>query len=278
VRRIFIMNKSAFLMTVLAALTCAATSAQAQSAPTPTPAINFVQTSKIVGMKVKDSNGEMIGTIKDVVLDRETGCMAYTVISTGDSGTRLTGTTKTVPVPWSVYGLSSDPTMLTLTVDRERVYGAPAFEYSRINDYSNSTYISNVYAYFGVQPIVAARAGSKGESNPETQVSATPQPSPSSTPLPSATAIPSVTPSPPPTATPEPSASATVSPSATPKPRPSWASAATHGSAAPSATARARKTPAESSDEEEESPKGRHHREGARATPTPTPTPKKTTW
>lgn len=62
-------------------LAMAPTFAQDQS--TTTSSTTYVQTSKIVGTKVKSSQGEEIGTVKDVVLDRNTGCMAYTVLSTG---------------------------------------------------------------------------------------------------------------------------------------------------------------------------------------------------
>src|SRR5689334_25175406 len=97
---------------------------QAQSSTTTT---TYVQTSKIVGMKVKDSGGQEIGVVKDVVLDRNTGCMAYTVLSTGGAGARVTEGTKTVAVPWTVYTATSDPSVMTVRVDRDRVYNAPAF-------------------------------------------------------------------------------------------------------------------------------------------------------
>ena len=107
----------------------------------------YVQASKIVGTKVKTQNGEEVGVVKDVVLDRSNGCMAYTVLSTGGSGTRVTGQSKMVAVPWSVYSVSPDSTYLTTTVERDRLYNGPVFEYSRIGDPS---FTSTVYSTFGV--------------------------------------------------------------------------------------------------------------------------------
>jgi sporulation protein YlmC with PRC-barrel domain len=118
------------------------TSAQTQS--------TNVQVSKLVGTKVKSSQGEEIGTIKDVVIDRSTGCMAYTVLSTGEGGARPAGGGKMVAVPWAVYSPESDISALTVTVDRERIYSAPVFEYARIDEYSRPDYITNVYSYYGV--------------------------------------------------------------------------------------------------------------------------------
>jgi sporulation protein YlmC with PRC-barrel domain len=258
-----------FGATFVLGLIAFATHAQTQNSMTTT---NYVQTTKIVGMKVKDANGEAIGTIKDVVLDRETGCMAYTVISTGDPGTRITGTTKTVAVPWAVYNTVSDPSVLTLMVDRERVYGAPAFEYSRINEYSTSTYINNVYSYYGVQPS-GGKIGTNAESSPgvsgpastSAQTTASPvatvSPSPSLTP---------VTPSPTPSS-PTPTPTASLSPTA--KAKAPWAEAATkRASATPSASASERE---ERSEEETTSPasKGRSHREEASPATSPSARP-----
>jgi sporulation protein YlmC with PRC-barrel domain len=108
---------------------------------------SYVQTSKIIGTKVKTAQGEEVGVVKDVVLDRSNGCMAYTVLSAGGTGTRVTGQTKLVAVPWSVYSVAPDMSYLTVTVERDRIYNAPVFEYSRISD---TTYTTNVFSHFGV--------------------------------------------------------------------------------------------------------------------------------
>src|SRR5437868_6967036 len=149
------MKTSTLLMATLLGLAIATTQAQTQSSTTTT----YVQTSKIVGMKVKDSSGQEIGVVKDVVLDRNTGCMAYTVLSTGGNGTRVTGGGKTVAVPWTVYTTTSDPSVMTVRVERDRVYNAPAFDYARIDEYSTSGYINNVYSYYGVTPGIDVGVG-----------------------------------------------------------------------------------------------------------------------
>src|SRR5436190_5036595 len=108
---------------------------------------SYVQTSKIIGTKVKTAQGEEVGVVKDVVLDRSNGCMAYTVLSAGGTGSRVTGQAKMVAVPWSVYNVAPDASYLTVQVERDRIYNAPVFEYSRIGD---ASYTSSVYSSFGV--------------------------------------------------------------------------------------------------------------------------------
>src|SRR5438876_10343402 len=139
----------------------------AAAAPTILPAqttstTGYMQTSKIIGTKVKTTQGEEIGVVKDVVIDRSTGCMAYTVLSAGGTGTRITGQAKLVSVPWAVYSTTSDPGVLMVTVDRDRIYNAPVFDYARINEYSTSGYINNVYSYYGVQPAIGVGVGVGG--------------------------------------------------------------------------------------------------------------------
>src|SRR5438105_14088571 len=125
------MKTSTLLVATLLGFEIATMQGQTQSSTT----TSYVQTSKIVGMKVKDSSGQEIGVVKDVVLDRNTGCMAYTVLSTGGNGTRVTGGGKTVAVPWTVYTTTSDPSVMTVRVERHAVDDAPAFHYLRINGY-----------------------------------------------------------------------------------------------------------------------------------------------
>src|SRR4051812_38016068 len=128
-------------------------SAQTQSTSSTTTTTNYIQTSKLIGTKVKASGGEEVGQIKDVVLDQN-GCMAYTVLSTGGggSGTRTSTSSKTVAVPWSVYQTTSDPRVVTVRVDRQKIYGAPAFDYGRIQEYSTGGDINKIYFFYCVKP------------------------------------------------------------------------------------------------------------------------------
>src|SRR5258707_11053755 len=135
------MKTSTLLVATLLGFAIATTQGQTQSSTT----TSYVQTSKIVGMKVKDSSGQEVGVVKDVVLDSNTGCMAYTVLSAGGTGTRVTGQAKTVAVPWAVYTPSTDMSVLTVRVDRDRIYNAPVFDIARMYEYKTTSYINNVY-------------------------------------------------------------------------------------------------------------------------------------
>ena len=127
---------------------------------------SYIQTSKLVGKKVKSSEGKEIGVLKDVVFDLSNGCMAYTVLSTGGEGTGvISGGGKIVAVPWAVYSFTSDLSALIVNVHRDKIYNAPAFEYTHMDEYARPDYMNNVYSYYGVSPgparAVAASSGAK---------------------------------------------------------------------------------------------------------------------
>src|ERR1700737_812292 len=106
------MKTSLLCRAALAILGLAAAPLLAQAQTTATSSStssSYVQTSKMIGTKVKTAQGEEVGVVKDVVLDRSNGCMAYTLLSTGGTSSRVTGTSKMVAVPWSVYSTTSDP-------------------------------------------------------------------------------------------------------------------------------------------------------------------------
>jgi sporulation protein YlmC with PRC-barrel domain len=125
---------------------------------------SYVPTSKLVGRKIKSSQGEEIGVIKDVVLDRSNGSMAYTVVSTGNA---QTGGGKTVVVPWALYSPTSDASTLRVNVDRDKIYNAPLFDYARMDEYVRPDYIDNVYNYYGISPGgLNGVAASKGATAP----------------------------------------------------------------------------------------------------------------
>jgi sporulation protein YlmC with PRC-barrel domain len=132
--------------------------AQTQTQTTSSSTTGYVEASKIIGTKVKSAQGQEVGVVKDVVLDQNNGCMAYTVLSTGGTVSRSAGGGKLVAVPWTVYS-SRQPGEFVVQVDQQRIYNAPAFEYSRINEYSTSGYLNNVAQYYGVSAGVGVGGG-----------------------------------------------------------------------------------------------------------------------
>src|SRR4051812_23791509 len=70
-----LMKKNTLLGATLASLVFAAAPLFAQTSTSTTTSSSYIQSSSIVGSKIKDSRGQDVGEIKDVVLDRSSGCL-----------------------------------------------------------------------------------------------------------------------------------------------------------------------------------------------------------
>lgn len=80
--------------------------------------------SKIIGTDVRNTRGEKIGDIKDLVLDRN-GAISYAVVSTGGFlgiGDRLHA------VPWNVIQTAPGRDYRVLDMDKNRLKNAPNFD------------------------------------------------------------------------------------------------------------------------------------------------------
>ena len=140
-------------VTAIVAGVAATMSGQSETPDASSSSSSYIQASKLVGRKVTSSHGKEIGVLKDVVIDRSNGCMAYTVVSIGGEGTGVArGDGKIVAIPWAVYSLTSDRSVLRVNVDRDKIYNAPPFDYARMEEYARPDYLNNVYSYYGVSP------------------------------------------------------------------------------------------------------------------------------
>ena len=75
----------------------------------------------LIGMRVRNQQNERLGKIKDVVLDLQSGRVAYVVLSTG--GFRP----KYVALPPSAFSAAASDKYLTLNADKDKVMNAAGF-------------------------------------------------------------------------------------------------------------------------------------------------------
>ncbi|EIC30948.1 MULTISPECIES: PRC-barrel domain-containing protein [Methylomicrobium] len=81
--------------------------------------------SKIIGTDVKNTKGEDLGDIKDLVLDPTSGRLAYVVVSYGGI---LGMGDKLFAIPWNAVRWSADKDYFTLNMDKEALKNAPGFD------------------------------------------------------------------------------------------------------------------------------------------------------
>lgn len=119
--------------------------------------------SKIIGMDVVNGQGEKVGDIEDIVLDRH-GNVAYAVVSTGGFlgvGERLHA------VPWRSLEANAATGQFMLDIDKEKLGKAPGFDNSRFPDVNDPKWSAENRRHFPAASNAASRSFTTGsESGP----------------------------------------------------------------------------------------------------------------
>lgn len=80
--------------------------------------------SKLIGMEVKGKDGEKLGTIKDVVLNFQSGRVAYLVVEKAGQSDQEN---RFVAVPLAAFTPSTDKESLALSVEKDRFQNARGY-------------------------------------------------------------------------------------------------------------------------------------------------------
>jgi sporulation protein YlmC with PRC-barrel domain len=106
---------------------------------------NALSVASLLGKPIVSPHGEFFGTLEEMMLDVESGCIAYVVITVEGVDGQL------YAVPWEALTLSSDQQRYVIHVDRARLLNAPGFERDAWPDVTYD-YLGEIYAYYGLEP------------------------------------------------------------------------------------------------------------------------------
>jgi sporulation protein YlmC with PRC-barrel domain len=96
--------------------------------------------SGLIGMDVRNSQNEKLGDIKDLVVDLNSGKLAYAVLSVGGF---LGIGDKYIAVPTSELSPSADGKELVLNADKAKIQSAPGFDKNNWPSLGNSAWSSH---------------------------------------------------------------------------------------------------------------------------------------
>jgi len=105
-------------------------------------------TMKLIGAPVKNSSGEFLGLVNEVIVDSEGH--AFAIVNHGDYDIYGEGGVNT-PVPIAALRISegnSGQERVVLNTDTEHLDYAPYYDPAKTND---RQYEANIYTYFGLQ-------------------------------------------------------------------------------------------------------------------------------
>jgi sporulation protein YlmC with PRC-barrel domain len=113
------------------------------------PGPEVMAADTLEGDRVVNRRNEDLGTIQDIMIDVQRGCVAYAVMSCGGF---LGMGDKLFAVPWNALTLDADRKCFVLDADRERFQNAPGFDKDHWPSMADSSWASQVHDYYGVRP------------------------------------------------------------------------------------------------------------------------------
>ena len=110
---------------------------------------NLIGSDKVEGTPVYRSNGERVGKIERIMVDKLTGRVAYAVMSFG--GFMGIGEDY-YPLPWSLLTYSPRLDGYEVNVSEQQLKGAPKYSKHESWDWSDAKRGRKVYDYYDVTP------------------------------------------------------------------------------------------------------------------------------
>jgi hypothetical protein len=110
---------------------------------------NLIAASKVEGTEVFNRQGEQVGTVYDVMIDKRSGRVAYAVMSFGG----FLGMGQSYhPLPWDVLDYDERQGGYVVDLDKDRMRAAPYYNEHNEPDWSSRDYGRQIDDYYGVPP------------------------------------------------------------------------------------------------------------------------------
>ena len=106
-----------------------------------------IRASKVIGTTVKDSTGERLGKVEDLVLDKQSNSILFGVMGFG--GVLGMGE-KYHPVPWAALDYDKDANAYVINLTKEQLKAAPADSLEELTRNDGAAYRDRAFDYYKV--------------------------------------------------------------------------------------------------------------------------------
>jgi hypothetical protein len=110
---------------------------------------SFIASDKVEGTPVYRANGDKIGRIERVMIDKISGKVAYAVMSFGGF---LGVGEDYYPLPWSLLKYNTRLDGYEVNISEQQLKGAPKYAKAESWDWANRSNDQKVYDYYQVMP------------------------------------------------------------------------------------------------------------------------------
>lgn len=106
-----------------------------------------IRAKKVIGTAVKDTSGQKIGEVEDVVLDKLSNNVMFAVVGFGGF---LGMGEKYHPVPWSSLDYDESEGAYIVNFTREQLEAAPSDSIEALTSDDSMAYRDRAFEYYGV--------------------------------------------------------------------------------------------------------------------------------
>ena len=104
-----------------------------------------IRAKRVIGTNVKDTSGQKIGQIEDVVLDKGSNSIMFAVVGFGGF---LGMAEKFHPIPWSSLDYDKDESSYVVGYTKEQLQAAPAGSIDELTKDDGVAYRDRAYDYY----------------------------------------------------------------------------------------------------------------------------------
>ncbi|HKJ75390.1 MAG TPA: PRC-barrel domain-containing protein [Alphaproteobacteria bacterium] len=110
---------------------------------------DLIASSRVEGTPVFGQDGEKLGAVKDIILNKKTGKVAYTIMSFGG----FLGLGELYhPLPWDVLDYDPEKHGFVVNIDKEVLRNAPTYGPEEVHRLSDRVFLGGIFDYYGIAP------------------------------------------------------------------------------------------------------------------------------
>lgn len=110
--------------------------------------MDIVKATNVIGVSVENLQGDSLGEIEDLMLDKLEGTVEYVVLSFGGF---LGLGDKLFAMPWSIFTYNAERECFVINLDQKRLENAPGFDRDHWPDVSSPTWSTSINNYYGTE-------------------------------------------------------------------------------------------------------------------------------
>jgi sporulation protein YlmC with PRC-barrel domain len=108
-----------------------------------------IRAKKVIGTDVKDTSGNTIGKVEDIMLDKQSSNIMYAVVGFGGF---LGMGEKYHPVPWSQLDYNKNDGAYVVPYTKDQLKAAPADSLDALTREDGMAFRDRAYEYYKVKP------------------------------------------------------------------------------------------------------------------------------